>query len=197
MPQISLYIDEATLKKIERAARKKRVSISKWVAEQLRARLDADPELQVLVLDAETGEVVDLDLRGTPDEVAERAAHREAAADQAVQRQRGRPRLGVVGREVTLLPRHWDWLGAQPGGASATLRRLVDQARKQGAQSERTRRTQDRAYRFMLALAGDRPGYEEAVRALYARDLEKLAVIIADWPADVRDHVLAIVRNEA
>ena len=167
------------------------------VARTVRARLDADPELQVLVLDAETGEVVDLDLRGTPDEVAERAAHREAAADQAVQRQRGRPRLGVVGREVTLLPRHWDWLGAQPGGASATLRRLVDQARKQGAQSERTRRTQDRAYRFMLALAGDRPGYEEAVRALYARDLEKLAVIIADWPADVRDHVLAIVRNEA
>jgi len=166
------------------------------VARTVRARLDEEPTTQILVLDAETGTVVDLDLRGTPDDVAERAARRETAADQAIQRQRGRPRLGVVGREVTLLPRHWDWLNAQSGGASATLRRLVDQARKQGAQDERIRRTQDRAYRFMLALAGDRPGYEEAIRALYAWDREKLAVIVAGWPGDVRDHVLAIVREE-
>ena len=91
-------------------------------------------------------------------------------------RRRGRPTLGVVGREVTLLPRHWDWLNAQPGGASVSLRKLVDQARKTGGERERRREAQQRAYRVMAALAGDLPGFEEGSRAVFADDLARLEV---------------------
>ena len=95
---------------------------------------------------------------------------------------RGRPRLGVVSREVTLLPRHWDWLTSQPGGASAAIRRLVDEARK-GPRSPAAAR--DAVYRFITAMAGDRPGYEEALRALYRDDAARFCEIIAGWPKDV------------
>lgn len=107
-------------------------------------------------------------------------------------RRRGRPTLGVVGREVTLLPRHWDWLNAQPGGASVSLRKLVDQARKTGGERERRREAQQRAYRVMAALAGDLPGFEEGSRALFADDLARLEVIAADWPPDVAAYVLRL-----
>ena len=40
MPQISLYIDEPTLKKVESAAMRQQVSISRWVAEVIRARVN-------------------------------------------------------------------------------------------------------------------------------------------------------------
>lgn len=136
----------------------------------------------VLVFDDATGRVIDLDLRGGPQALAARL---EAPADERP-RGRGRPRLGVVAREVTLLPRHWAWLGAQPGGASAALRRLVDEARRaDGGRTER-RAAQDAAYRFMAAMAGDLPGFEEAVRALYAGDAARLEERIAGWPEDVR-----------
>ena len=105
-------------------------------------------------------------------------------------RGRGRPKLGVTPREVTLLPRHWDWLGAQPGGASAALRRLVEAAAKApatGAAAERARR--DAAYRFLSDQCGDRPGYEEAIRALYRGDAARLAELTAAWPEDVRTYL--------
>ena len=138
----------------------------------------------VLVFDDATGRVIDLDLRGGPQEVAARL---EAPADERP-RGRGRPRLGVVAREVTLLPRHWAWLGAQPGGASAALRRLVDEARRtDGGRTER-RAAQDAAYRFMAAMAGDLPGFEDAVRALYAGDAARFDECIAGWPEDVRGY---------
>ncbi|SNB78258.1 hypothetical protein SAMN07250955_11826 [Arboricoccus pini] len=101
----------------------------------------------------------------------------------------GRPRLGVVAREVTLLPRHWEWLAQQPGGASVALRKLVDQARHANEEADHKRQARDRAYRLMSALAGDRPGYEEALRALYAGDRLKFQAEIADWPADIRTYV--------
>ncbi|MQT12105.1 DUF2239 family protein [Segnochrobactrum spirostomi] len=104
---------------------------------------------------------------------------------------RGRPKLGVVAREVTLLPRHWDWLAAQPGGASVTLRRLVDEARRAGADTEALRQARDALYHVLSGLGGDRPGFEEAVRALYAGDRDRLATLIADWPADIRAYALA------
>ena len=107
----------------------------------------------------------------------------------------GRPKLGVVGREVTLLPRHWDWLAAQPGGASVTLRKLVEAARKERQGPQAIRRAQDAAYRFMHALAGDLPGFEEATRALYAWDVERMRGLIERWPPDVRDHVLTLVEG--
>ena len=98
----------------------------------------------------------------------------------------GRPRLGVKAREVTLLPRHWDWLAAQPGGASAALRRLVEAASKAGPEAKQRR---DAAYHFMSHLCGDRPGYETALRALYRDDAAALEAAIAGWPADIRAHI--------
>jgi len=146
----------------------------------------------VLVFDDGTGRLVDLDLRGGEDDVRGRIVARlESSAEVGAgteHRGPGRPRLGVVAREVTLLPRHWAWLGAQPGGASAALRRLVDQARKGSARKDRVRRAQDAAFRFMSAMGGDLPGYEEAIRALFAGDAERFDGHTAAWPADLREH---------
>lgn len=138
-----------------------------------------------LIFDAD-GRQIDVDLRGTEAEL-------RARLDPP--RGRGRPALGVVAREVTLLPRHWEWLAAQPGGASVALRKLVDAARTNIV--ERHRQARDAAYRFMTAIAGDLPGYEEAIRALFADDLVMLAEWVADWPADVRDHALQIANGDA
>ncbi|HKJ01179.1 MAG TPA: DUF2239 family protein [Longimicrobiales bacterium] len=155
--------------------------------------LDRGEQAPVLVFDDATGRPVELDLRGSPEDVRARALAQEGASADVLgagaetpARGPGRPRLGVVSKEVTLLPRHWAWLGAQRGGASATLRRLVDQARKAGAQQDRVRQAQDAAFRFMSALAGDLPGFEEAIRALFARDPDKFDAETEAWPADVR-----------
>lgn len=152
----------------------------------------------LLVFDDATGRVVDVDTRGTEDEVLARLPGDEPEpADgepdrDAEPRRRGRPRLGVVAREVTLLPRHWEWLAAQPGGASVALRRLVEEARRSGAGADRRRRARDAAYRFMSAMAGDLPGFEEASRALFAGDAQRFGARVAAWPPDVRDHVVAM-----
>jgi len=161
-------------------------------------RLSAEAPLggAVLVFDAETSEPVELDLRGTIDDVVARYEPErlpeptppDPEARPAPTRSPGRPKLGVVSREVTLLPRHWEWLASQPGGASVTLRRLVETARRQGSASDRQRRACDSAYRFMVAIAGDEPGFEEAARALWADDAERFATLTAAWPEDVRAH---------
>jgi len=100
--------------------------------------------------------------------------------------------MGVVPREVTLLPRHWEWLAAQPGGASVTLRKLVEEARRHGATKDRQREAQERAYHFMSALAGNLPGFEEATRALFANDGPRLSEVTAAWPPDVRTYALKL-----
>src|SRR5512133_1154448 len=124
-----------------------------------------------LVFSDVTGNQIELDLRGGEKQV--RARYRDERAPQAVPiRGRGRPRLGVVAREVTLLPDQWDWLASQPSGASAVLRRLVQEARRAGSARDRMRRAQERSYKVMVAVAGDRPGFEEAARALFAADLD-------------------------
>jgi len=140
----------------------------------------------VLTFDDDTGKVVDLDLHGTADQIA---ARHQAREEGMAARSRGRPKLGVVAREVTLLPRHWEWLAAQRGGASVTLRRLIDEARKAEGGETAVRTAQDSAYRFMSAIGGDLPGFEEAVRALYAGDAVRLKQHLADWPEDLRVHV--------
>ena len=119
------------------------------------------------------------------------AAHGAAAAEAtpiAAPRGPGRPKLGVVAREITLLPRHWDWLAQQPGGASVAIRKLVEQARRTGEDKDRIRQAQEAAYRFMSVMAGNRPHYEDAIRALFAGDRRRFGKLIAGWPADVRDH---------
>ena len=146
----------------------------------------------LLVFDDATGRGVDVDVRGTPEELAVRLSPSlppsEAEGTPAGPRGRGRPRLGVVAREVTLLPRHWEWLSTQPGGASVALRRLVEDARRAGAGQDRARQARDAAYRFMHAMAGDLPGFEEAARALFASDRARFAGLVAGWPPDVREH---------
>ena len=101
----------------------------------------------------------------------------------------------MIGREVTLLPRHWEWLNSQPGGASVTLRKLVEEARRTLAGKERRRRAQDSAYRFMTAMAGDLPGYEEACRALFAADSARFASEVVAWPQDVREHARMLAED--
>jgi hypothetical protein len=146
----------------------------------------------ILVFDYDTGRQIELDLRGTDRDIRARHAaatpRREEEAPEAVRRGPGRPKLGVVPREVTLLPRHWDWLGAQPGGASVALRKLIDEARRTRGRADNLRTRQEAAYRFMSAIAGNLPRYEDATRALFAADAVAFSKLTEAWPADIRDH---------
>lgn len=155
-----------------------------------------DREGPALAFSDATGNQVEFDLRGGEDGIRARYAAPMAAAAAVAPRSRGRPRMGVVAREVTLLPEHWDWLAAQSGGASVALRKLVHQAMRAGGERERMRRAQERSYRVMVALAGDRPGFEEAARALFAGDLARLRTLVESWPPDVRAHVLRLADPE-
>lgn len=146
-------------------------------------RAAAEAEAAPLVIDLATGRVVDLDLRGT---LAEATA-RLTPAPEAEKRGPGRPKLGVTAREVTLLPRHWDWLAGQPGGASVALRKLVEGALREAEGPDRARRAKDATYRFMTALAGDLPGYEEATRMLFAGDWTAFDAAVEGWPEGVRE----------
>ena len=154
----------------------------------------------VLTFCDQTGQVVDIDVRGSDAEMLARLPPERSplqgnesalidSGDSGEPRGRGRPKLGVIAREVTLLPRHWDWLAAQPGGASVTLRKLVDAARQANGDRDRHRRARDIAYHVMSAMAGDMPGFEEASRALFANDAAKFRQQTDGWPADVRDYV--------
>ncbi|MFC3653565.1 DUF2239 family protein [Dyella humi] len=156
----------------------------------------------ILIFDDRTGRTIDLDTRGTDEQVL--ARHAVALAYNASDvgaipdppRGRGRPKLGVVAREVTLLPRHWEWLESQPGGSSVTLRKLVEEARRANGERDKTRAQQERAYHFMSAMAGDMPGFEEATRALFAGDRAKFGELITKWPGDVRDYAMELAFGE-
>ena len=148
----------------------------------------------------QTGQVVDIDIRGSDSEMFARLppdGYQLQGTDSAQinseessePRGRGRPKLGVIAREVTLLPRHWDWLAAQRGGASVTLRKLVDEARRASVDRTRQRQTNERAYQFMSTMAGDMAGFEEASRALFANDTAKFHQLTEAWPTDVRDYL--------
>jgi hypothetical protein len=164
------------------------------VALAVKLASERDSSKPILIFDDSTGRSIDLDTRGSDDEVLARyaptAVGEEGKTEAAPEapRGRGRPKLGVVAREVTLLPRHWEWLATQPGGPSVVLRKLVEEARRTHAERDKARANQERAYHFMSAMAGDMPGFEEATRALFANDAAKFAELIAAWPADVRDH---------
>lgn len=145
----------------------------------------------VLIFDNTDSRIVEVDFRGGREEVLRRLKPPtpEASGDgQAPRRKRGRPKLGVVAREVTLLPRHWEWLACQPGGASVALRKLVEDARRDNSHRDRVRHAQESAYRFMSAMAGDLPGFEEAARALFAAEPAIFRSEMASWPEDIRSH---------
>lgn len=150
----------------------------------------------VLVFEDANGRQLDLPLELPEGELLRRIAAPLPLSEAATAaRGPGRPKLGVVAREVTLLPRHWDWLAAQPGGASVALRKLVDEARKVGGGNDRRRVAQETAYRFLQAMAGDLPGYEEAIRALFAGDVARFEERTAHWPDDVRDHAALLAAD--
>jgi hypothetical protein len=153
---------------------------------QIKTCLEAGPSDEpLLIFEDQTGTQVDFDLRGSIEEVLERVAPKPLRTGP------GRPRLGVISREISLLPRHWEWLEVQRSGASATLRRLVDEARKQGSAESDGRRAIEATGRVMTAIAGNLPGFEEAYRALYARDHVRLEQWVKEWPKDLREYVLA------
>jgi hypothetical protein len=162
----TLFIGASLLARGERSA----------IAVAAREALAGDPDARLLAFDDDTGRQVDFD------------------EPQAPPRKVGRPKLGVVAREVTLLPRHWDWLAAQPGGASVALRKLVEAARRDPAEQARARR--DAAWRFMNAIGGDLPAFEDASRALFAGDHDRLLEMTAGWPADIRQHALRLLQAE-
>ncbi len=147
----------------------------------------AESPVPVLIFDDITGRQLDVDTRGTDDEIRARYA-----SPPEVPRGRGRPKLGVVPREITLLPRHWDWLNAQKGGASVTLRRLVDEARRSGGDKRLVKAAHERAYNFAYAIAGNFTNFEESTRALFANDRERFEQLTLGWPPDIRDHAIAL-----
>lgn len=161
------------------------------VLSEAKAWLDRKERTPLLIFEDATGRQVDFDLRGTLEQVLVRAL---PAADLP---RPGRPRLGVVGREVSLLPRHWTWLEQQPNGISAALRRLVDEARKREPGKQKARGVREAASRFLTAMAGDLPGYEEACRALFAGEARRFERLVHGWPEDVRKHALRWVREAA
>src|SRR6267154_1399626 len=154
----------------------------------------ADP---IVIFDDASGRPIDLDLRGTERDIVARlpqpASNSETPPDDLSApepRGRGRPKLGVVAREVTLLPRHWEWLAAQPGGASVALRKLVEEARRASGDLDRTRAARDAAYHFMSVMAGNFAGFEEASRALFAGDRPRFEQQLASWPQDIRAYAI-------
>jgi hypothetical protein len=170
------------------------------VARAAREALDRRQDASILVFESRSSAPVDIDLRDSVDDVLARippAATPPANEDTVIAAPRGpgRPKLGVVAREITLLPRHWDWLAQQKGGASVAIRRLVDEARRVNEDADRIRLGQEAAYRFMSAMAGNRPHYEEAIRALFAADPRRFEKLIAEWPADVRDHAAKLAER--
>ena len=183
------------------------------VAKAVKEAHDGGSSDRLVVYDDETSEIIELDLRGSVDDVVARLPHhpilsQQQKAEQTTERADvqpaptgarqagpGRPKLGVVSREVSLLPRHWAWLAKQSGGASAALRRLVEEARKGSMEKDRRAELQQAVHRFLWDMAGNLTGFEEVSRAFYAGDFEKVRALISDWPPDVRVHTKRLVQR--
>jgi hypothetical protein len=163
-----------------------RIATGELATVVLEAKAAVDRGSSPLIFDDETGETIEVDFRGTPQDVVERLSRASRVDD--TPKGPGRPKLGVVAREVTLLPRHWEWLNDQPGGASVALRKLVEEAARANAGKDRLRRAREAGYRFLSSMAGNLPGFEEATRAFFAGDAERFREMTEGWPADIRDH---------
>lgn len=165
------------------------------VATKVKKFLTKEAKAQVLIFDDSTSNQIEIDFRGTPEIVTRRL---EALFEKTQEGEKksgpGRPKLGVVAKEVTLLPDHWEWLARQPGGASVTLRKLVEEAKKKNSAKDQIRMSQEATYKFMTVMAGDLPDYEEALRALYASDTKKFEKLITAWPKDIQDHTMMLAK---
>ncbi len=171
------------------------------VARAVRETLDQARDASIIVFDGTTSATIEIDFRGSVADVLARLPDSASApipaevAAVSVPRGPGRPKLGVVAREVTLLPRHWAWLARQPGGASVAIRKLVEQASRTGEDKDLIRQAQEAAYRFMSVTSGNRPHYEEAIRALFAGDASRFEQRIAGWPDDIRAHASGLAER--
>ena len=170
------------------------------VARAAKARLDRAGDASIIVFDGNTSATIEIDFRGSMADVLARlpdsaGAPIPAEAAATAPRGPGRPKLGVVAREVTLLPRHWAWLARQPGGASVAIRKLVEAASRTGEDADLIRQAQEAAYRFMSVTSGNRPHYEEAIRALFAGDATRFEQRIAEWPDDIRAHTSGLAER--
>ncbi len=165
------------------------------VAGKVKEMIDRGEALSALIFDDFTSELIEVDFRGTMEDVLLGLKKPVAAEEPALHRGPGRPKLGVVPREVTLLPRHWEWLNTQPGGASVALRKLVEEARRVNSERDLLRSSQASLYRFISAMAGDFPGFEEASRALFAGDSERFNQHIASWTVDIQSHIQKLSAN--
>lgn len=165
------------------------------VVRQTKLAMDRNTDASILIFENATSQQVEIDFRGNVEQVLGRIpeVQAEESADTApATRAPGRPKLGVISREVTLLPRHWDWLNTQRGGASVTLRRLVEEAKRASTATDQTRQALESIDRFMRVMAGNLSGYEEAARWLYRKDRTTFECIIAAWPTDIRKHLQAL-----
>jgi hypothetical protein len=173
------------------------------VVSRAKEYLDINKQDSVLIFDDHASEIIEIDFRGTMGDVLSRLQKRlgetkHNSSDvivEEIRKRPGRPKLGVVAREVTLLPRHWEWLNSQPGGASVALRKLVEEARRVNHDRDRMRQSQEATYRFMAAMAGDMPGFEEAARALFALDSLGFMRQISAWPHDIVLHLQKLTKS--
>ena len=163
------------------------------VAAQVRRAAESGQVGPISIYDDTSGRIIDLDLsNATPSGMTPGPSATEAVSASEAPRGPGRPKLGVIAREITLLPRHWEWLSTQPGGASVALRKLDEQARRTSGDKDRTRAAQEAAYHFIASIAGNLPGFEEATRALFAYDRRRFADLIAGWPTDLCAHAIKL-----
>ena len=169
----------------------------------MKNELSKSPNKRFLCFEDTSGQQIDFDISGTKEEIIQRlsthtiTAPEPISADEnkAIDKKLGRPKLGVVPKEVTLLPRHWLWLGAQSGGASATIRRLVEQASKANSGENKRKKCQESAYRFLSAVAGNYPNYEEVLRAIFRDDEKMISNLTSEWPKDIVTYAQKLFSN--
>ena len=162
---------------------------------KVKKRLEKSPESQIVIYSDATGKSMDFNFQGSEKEVLKRLeVYTTPENTTEASSGPGRPKLGVISREVSLLPKHWEWLATQSGGASNTLRKLVEENMKKTSGVLTVKTAQERTYKFMSVEAGDLENYEEALRALYRKDKERFTSEIKTWPRDVQKHILELAK---
>lgn len=160
---------------------------------KVKKRFEKSPASQIVIYSDATGKSMDFNFHGSEKEVLKRLeVYTTPESATAVSSGPGRPKLGVISREVSLLPKHWEWLATQSGGASNTLRKLVEESMKKTSGVNTVKTAQERTYKFMSVEAGDLENYEEALRALYRKDKERFSSEIKTWPRDVQKHIIEL-----
>lgn len=143
-----------------------------------------------LIFSDSTGKTIDFNFQGTEKEILKRLEIFVSNSDEKIELARpGRPKLGVISREISLLPRHWEWLATQSSGASSSIRNLIEDAIKKSTSKVSLKQQQEKVYRVMTTLAGDLDGYEEAIRSLYKRDRESFIKFTKGWSKDLRSYL--------